>query len=397
VQVIARYHEIALKGRNRPFFVRGLAFNLRRATADLDARVQIVGSRLSVSVADSVPWEALKERLERVFGVRNFARVFEAPADPELLALKAAVGLALLGRTYASFRITCRRSWKQFALKSQDIERELGAFVNAETGWRVDLHHPELTLLVEVIKDRVLFSFEKLAGPGGMPVGTSGRVVGLLSGGIDSPVAAWRLMKRGCRVTLVNCHAFPLQDRTMIDKARDLARLLARWQYKSRLWLVPIAELQQTVVAHAPAALRVVLYRRFMLRIAEQLAFKVGAKALVTGESLGQVASQTLDNLRTIDAAVTLPVLRPLIGLDKEEIVAQAQALGSFEISTLPDQDCCQLFVPRSPALAAKLEEVLAAEAGLDVEGLVRSALKGAKLERFDIADAPAGPAPAAL
>jgi thiamine biosynthesis protein ThiI len=236
---------------------------------------------------------------------------------------------------------------------------------------------------VEVLRDRICFSFEKEPGPGGFPVGSSGRVLALLSGGIDSPVAAWRLMKRGCTVVFAHFHAFPLQDHTTIDKTRELARQLTRWQFRSRLLLVPFGTVQQTIVASAPAPLRVVLYRRFMVRIAEGLAARKKAKALVTGESVGQVASQTLDNMSVIDEAARGPVLRPLVGMDKEEITVQARRIGTFDISTLPDQDCCQLFVPRHPATAAKLEEVRAAEAALDVDGLVRTAIGETEEETF--------------
>ena len=254
----------------------------------------------------------------------------------------------------------------------------------AATGARVDLEQPELTLWVEVLSDRILFSFEKLPGPGGFAVGSSGKVAALLSGGIDSPVAAWRLMKRGCRVLFIHFHAFPLQDHTTIDKARELSRILTRFQYASRLLLVPFGPVQQTIVASAPAPLRVVLYRRFMVRIAEALAARRKARALVTGESLGQVASQTLDNMAVIDEAARGPVLRPLVGMDKDEITDQARRIGTFEVSTLPDQDCCQLFVPRSPATHATLEDVKAAEEPLDVAGLVSAALAGTEEERFE-------------
>jgi thiamine biosynthesis protein ThiI len=205
----------------------------------------------------------------------------------------------------------------------------------------------------------------------------------LMSGGIDSPVAVWRLMKRGCTVIPVHFHAFPLQDHTTIDKTMELARILTRYQYKTRLLLVPFGEAQQTIVASCPAPLRVVLYRRFMVRIAEALAVRNRAKALVTGESLGQVASQTLDNIAAIDDAATLPVLRPLIGMDKEEITREARRIGSFEVSTLPDQDCCQLFTPRSPATAATVAEVVEAEKALDVAGLVATAVEATKSEIF--------------
>jgi thiamine biosynthesis protein ThiI len=305
-------------------------------------------------------------------------------APRELEALRRAVLARIAAERFASFRVRTKRSDKAFALRSVEIDRAVGAAVAGATGARVDLDSPERTLYVEVLHDRILFSLERLPGPGGLPVGASGRVLALLSGGIDSPVAAWRIMKRGCQVQLVNFHAFPLQDRTMIDKVQELARILARWQMRSRLLLVPFAKVQQTIVAECPAPLRVVLYRRFMLRIAQAHARRVRAKALVTGESLGQVASQTLDNVAAIDAAASLPVLRPLIGMDKHEITAQACALGSFEVSTLPDQDCCQLFVPRRPAVAARLDEVVAAEAALDVEGLVTRALSEAEEHRFD-------------
>jgi thiamine biosynthesis protein ThiI len=382
-EVLARYHEIALKGKNRPFFVDRLVQSLRRACSDLGpVKVRSLPGRLSVTLPDDVPWALARERLSSVFGVANFSRVLDAPRDME--ALERAAVAAVRGRPFASFRVTTRRSDKTFALNSGEIDRALGGAIHMATGVRVDLEHPDLTVFVEVLRDRICFSFEKEPGPGGFAVGSSGRVMALLSGGIDSPVAAWRLMKRGCTVVFAHFHAFPLQDHTTIDKARELARVLTRWQFKSRLLLVPFGTLQQTIVASSPAPLRVVLYRRFMVRIAEALALRKKAKALVTGESLGQVASQTLDNMSVIDQAARGPVLRPLVGMDKDEITVQARRIGTFEISTLPDQDCCQLFVPRHPATAAHLAEVEAAEAALDVEGLVEAAVKGTEEETFE-------------
>jgi thiamine biosynthesis protein ThiI len=269
--------------------------------------------------------------------------------------------------------------------------------VQKATGVRVSLEEPDVNVFVEVLRDRILYSFERCPGAGGFAVGSSGRVMALLSGGIDSPVAVWRLMKRGCIVVPVHFHAFPLQDHTTIDKVTELARILTRYQFKTRLLLVPFGAAQQTIVASCPAPLRVVLYRRFMVRIAEALAGRNRAKALVTGESLGQVASQTLDNVAAIDEAARMPILRPLIGMDKEEITQQARRIGTFEVSTLPDQDCCQLFVPRSPATAAKREEARAAEESLDVRGLVGQAVRDATDERFSFPEPTAGAeAPAA-
>jgi thiamine biosynthesis protein ThiI len=388
VQVLVRFHEIALKGRNKPFFVDKLARNLARATADLPgAQVRRVAGRLSLEVPDEVGWPTVRERVGTVFGVANFSRIHQSP--PDAAALEADVLREVRGLAFASFRVTTRRGWKGFPLRSAEIDRALGAAVQGATGARVDLHNPALTLFVEVHKDRVLFSFGKEPGPGGFPVGSSGRVMALLSGGIDSPVAAWRMMKRGCTVTFVTFHAFPLQDRTLQDKARALARVLTRYQYRSRLLLVPFGKVQQAIVAGCPAPLRVVLYRRFMVRIAEALGARRGTKALVTGESLGQVASQTLDNLAVIDQAASGPVLRPLVGMDKEEITQQARRIGTYEVSTLPDQDCCQLFVPSSPATAARLDEIRQAERALDGRALVEAAVRETVEERFTYPEAP--------
>jgi thiamine biosynthesis protein ThiI len=379
--IIARYHEIALKGRNRPFFVDKLARNLRRATGDLGGKVQVLSGRVGIEVPDETPWETARERISSVFGIANFSRTHAVPL--ELPALERAVVASLLERPFASFRITTRRSYKAFPMNSGAIDRALGAAVQKATGVRVSLEEPEVTVFVEVLRDRILYSFERCPGAGGFPVGSSGRVMALLSGGIDSPVAVWRLMKRGCNVIPVHFHAFPLQDHTTIDKVTELARILTRYQFRTRLLLVPFGEAQQTIVASCPAPLRVVLYRRFMVRIAEALAGRNRAKALVTGESLGQVASQTLDNVAAIDEAARMPILRPLIGMDKDEITREARRIGTFETSTLPDQDCCQLFVPRSPATAATVSELLTAESGLDVAGLVETAVAQTRAETF--------------
>ncbi len=390
---LVHYHEIALKGGNRPFFVAKLADSLRTATSDLGAKVHVLAGRMLVEAPDATPWERLAERLSRCLGVANYARAEAAARDME--ALKAGAVASLRDKRFGSFRVTTKRADKRFPLVSTEIDRALGGAIQQATGVRVDLEQPELTVFVEVLRDRIFHFTEKLAGPGGFAVGSSGRVAALLSGGIDSPVAAYRLMKRGCTVAFVHFHAFPLLDRTTIDKVRELARLLTRFQYKSRLLLVPFGGVQQQIVAHAPAPLRVVLSRRFMVRIAEALLPRLRAKALVTGESLGQVASQTLDNMAAIDEAAKGPVLRPLVGMDKEEITREARRIGTFDVSTLPDQDCCQLFVPKSPATAARIEDVVAAEASLGVAALVESALRETTEERFSFPDAARAPAEA--
>jgi thiamine biosynthesis protein ThiI len=375
MRLIAHYNEIGLKGRNFPFFLDRLVRNLQRATSDLGGvKVNVLSRRLLLEASEEVPFEALRDRVASVLGVANFARAIEVDLDME--ALKQATVEGLRGHSFSSFRVRTKRSFKGFPQNSVEVDRALGRAVREAFGTPVDLENPELTVFVEILRDRILVAFERLRGPGGFPVGTSGKVLCLLSGGIDSPVAAYRMMKRGCTVLLVHFHSFPLLDRATIEKSKDIARILTRFQFRTELLLVAYGRIQQTIVASCPAPLRIVLYRRFMVRVAEALAGRHKAKALVTGESLGQVASQTLDNLRVIDAAAQGPVLRPLVGMDKEEIVAEAQKIGTFPVSILPDQDCCQLFVPKSPVLSADLGTIQKAEAVLDVGALVQEAVR---------------------
>ena len=372
--IVIHYGEISLKGKNRSAFIRKLAKNICQALSDYaGSDVTIQSGRLLLTVPDIVPWVDVETRLRCVFGVANFAPCLSAPHD--LDAITSVVDKVLSSRTFASFRVTARRAFKELPFNSLQLNQEIGTHVLRTHDTRVDLDHPELTIHIELIPRQTLIYLEKRPGAGGLPVGTSGTVLSLLSGGLDSPVASYRMMKRGCCVDFVHFHSYPFLNRTSQEKAVQLAGLLTRYQYAARLFLVPFGEFQQQIVNAAPSRYRVVLYRRCMLRIAEALAHQTGAQALVTGESLGQVASQTLQNLSVIESAITLPILRPLIGKDKAEIIQEAQAIGTYDISIIPDQDCCTLFVPRHPATRAVLDHVEAAEAKLDVSALVDEAL----------------------
>src|SRR5580765_1303485 len=385
--VVVHYLEIALKGNNRPWFIARLARNLREATADLGVReVRVLMGRIEVVLDDHARWPHVRDRLSRVFGVANFAKAGRAPLDVDAIA--AAIITDLDGRADPrTFRVSARRADKRFPLTSPQIEREVGGRIKEAKGWTVDLDDPEFTIHVEALTDDAFYYFGKEPGAGGMPVGVSGRVACLLSGGIDSPVAAWRLMRRGCRVLLVHFHSYSILSRASQEKVRELARLLAGFQFHSRLFLVPFGEIQQQVTLSVAPPLRVVIYRRLMMRIAEQIARHNRAQALVTGEVVGQVASQTLENLASIDHVVTMPVLRPLIGLDKDEITAEAQRLGTYSISIIPDQDCCTLFTPRHPATKARTTDVERAEATLPVDEIVGRAVAAAAVEDFQFPD----------
>ncbi len=384
--VLVHYHEISLKRGNRPLFLRHLRRNLLEATRDLGPlRLHQLPGRVLLDLEGHPRPEAVRDRAARVCGVSSVALAARVPSTLE--AMKAAVAEIVRDRTFRTFRISARRAFKTYPMTSVELNRALGAFVLAEVGRpdvRVDLGHAELDIHVEVLPQETLVYVEPTPGPGGLPVGVSGTVAALLSGGIDSPVAAWRMMKRGCRVVFVHFHSVPYLPATSQAKARALVEHLTAWQYRSTLLLVPLGEIQREVVLSVPAALRVVAYRRMMVRIAERLARPLGAAALVTGESLGQVASQTLTNLARVDEVATLPVLRPLIGMDKLEITREAERLGTFEISIEPDADCCTLFVPPHPATRVSAEEIAAAEARLDVERLVAMGAEGARQESFE-------------
>ena len=392
--LLLHYHEISLKAGHRPMFLRHLRQNLERATADLQpvGVVQFPG-RLMLDLEGNPDPDRVRERVGRVFGIANLALAQRVPSG--LDSIKSAVGRLVEGRQFESFRISARRAFKTYPLTSMELNRELGSFVLERVKTRVDLDDPALTIYVEVLPDETFIYFDREPGPGGLPVGSSGTVMSLLSGGIDSPVAAWRMMKRGCRVEFVHFHSVPYLGPTSQAKARALVERLTQWQYFSRLYLVPFGEIQREVVLSVPPPARVVVYRRLMVRIAEILARATGAPALVTGESLGQVASQTLPNLARIDEAADLPILRPLIGMDKQEITVQAQHLGTFEISIEPDQDCCTLFVPKHPATHVSADEILRAEERLNLDALVRQGSEGAVLETFEFPPG-AGPYPSA-
>jgi len=392
--VIVHYHEISLKRGNRPLFLRRLQENLARAVGDLGpVRVQQLPGRIVLDLAGHPAPEAVRARLDRVCGVANTALAVRTGSSLE--ALRAAVDHVIEGRAFPSFRITARRAFKTFPLTSTDLNRELGAHVQRRRPEvRVDLHHAALEIHVEVLPHEAFVYPDRCPGPGGLPVGSAGTVAALVSGGIDSPVAAWRMMKRGCRVLFVHFHSVPYLPDASIRKVRELVGRLTQWQYFSRLHLVPFGEIQREVVLSVSPMARVVVYRRLMVRIAQALARQSGALALVTGESLGQVASQTLHNLARIDEAAELPVLRPLIGMDKLEITDQARALDTLEISNEPDADCCTLFVPAHPATRLTPDEVAAMEARLDIAALVRAGVEGAATETFDF-PVGAGPFPA--
>jgi tRNA uracil 4-sulfurtransferase len=381
--IVVHYQEIALKGKNRPWFMGRLVRNLRGAVSDLDVRaVRSLMGRIEIVLGPGATREEVGDRIRRTFGIANFSYAGRTPLDLDRLTV--AILRDLEDRTCDSFRVSARRADKRFPLTSPQVEREIGGRIQEARGWKVDLENAGLVVHVELLTDEAFYFFGKERGAGGLPTGTAGRVACLLSGGIDSPVAAHRMMKRGCAVTFVHFHSYPILSRASQEKARELVTLLTKWQQRSRLYLVAFGEIQQQVVLAVPGPMRVIVYRRLMMRIGERIGRARAAQALVTGDVVGQVASQTLENLAVVGSVATLPVYRPLIGMDKEEITAQAIQIGTYPISIIPDQDCCTLFTPRNPQTRARLAHIEAAEAALPIDALVDRAVAEAVVEDFE-------------
>ena len=377
--ILIHYGELGLKGANRGDFEKVLLRQIQIGVGPA-GKIRRLSGRL---LLEGVPFAEAAPKLAKVFGIANFTPVEVVPAELEAVS---AVAISKLQGQEGPFRIRARRATKDLPFTSPEAEREIGARVVEATGLGVRLSGPAAELRVEFYHQRafVYLASEIQRGPGGLPVGSTGHVMVLLSGGIDSPVAAWRLQRRGARVSLVHFHSYPHTDLYSLRKAELEAQILAGWQGPVRLYSVALAPVQEAIFAACPERLRTLLYRRFMLRIATKLAEREGALALVTGDSLGQVASQTLENLAAVEAAVDMPVFRPLIGMDKEEIMSQAQALGSYEVSILPQQDCCSFLEPAHPATHATAAALDQAEASLAISGLVESALAQAELMVID-------------
>jgi len=390
--IVIHYAEIGLKGKNRRFFEKQLQRNIHERLVGLSVSgVERLSGRLLVrlgpeadpSISSGGRVSEAVERLRTVPGIAYFAPAYSAPKD--VAAIKTAVVERLAGRSYRSFKTATRRADKNFPLTSPEINAEVGGHVQATTGWAVDLKNPEAVIHIELLFKEAFFYFERIDGVGGLPVGSSGRAGLLLSGGIDSPVAGYYALKRGCDVTAVHFHSGPFGDwQGSEGKIRRLVVALRPYGLSKHYYVVPIGEIQREMVTQAPAPPRVLLYRRLMVRIAEELTRREGGLALVTGESLGQVASQTLESLTAVQAVATMPLLRPLIGLDKQEIVTQARAIGTYGISIESGDDCCQFLMPRRVVTRPTLAEIEAAEAYLDVDRLVADGLAAARVKKVE-------------
>lgn len=386
--IVVHYHELWLKGGNRRFFASKLASNLRLALTGIPVeKISRPNDRLILHLGETASVEETLRRIERISGIAYYALVRPAARDME--ALCAAAWKEIEPLEFSTFAVRAKRSDKSFPHNSSQIERLVGKFLldslsTAGRKVRVKLNQPDVTCRIEITSGPALVYARKIAGPGGLPANTAGKMTCLLSGGFDSAVAAYQMMKRGAHLSFVHFYGTGARPgESSVHVARELMRRLVPWQFTAKLYRVPFEEIQREIVRYAPEACRVLLYRRMMLRIAEVFARRNGALALVTGDSLGQVASQTLRNMVSVEAAAKMPIFRPLAGTDKLEIIEIARKIGTHDISSEPFHDCCPIFLPRSPALHARAVELEAAEAKLDISRLMRQGVDGATLETY--------------
>jgi tRNA uracil 4-sulfurtransferase len=376
---IIHYNELGLKKGNRDQFENQLCLNMNTVLTDCGVeRAKRISGRILVPLRAGADTAEIKNRLSNVFGIAYFAEAWISSQAVE--NLEANAWSLIEARPFKSFRIDTRRGDKTFPQTSVEINRQVGAYVKERSQARVDLENADLTCWIEIVEKYALMYVERLPGPGGLPVGSSGKVVVLLSGGIDSPVAAWKMIKRGCRALFVHFHSFPYTNKESQEKAKQIAKLLSIYQLRSKIYLVPFADVQRQIMVDTPLGTRVILYRRYMMRLAEEIAHREKARVLVTGDSVGQVASQTIENIDVISRAVRMPIMRPLVGDDKIEIVELAKRIGTYSISILPDQDCCSLFVPKHPETRADIVDIESSEARLDVGDAMKAAMDSAEV-----------------
>jgi len=376
--VIIHYSEIALKGKNRKYFENLLIQNIKMALHNIDIKITNLGGRFILEFKNNVNQIFIEEKLKKVFGIQYFSFGQIIPKD--LALLKNKILNIIQNQQFNSFKIDARRVFKSDTLSSKQVNEELGAFIKDKLNKKVDLENPDLCCYVELLSRKALVYFNKIKGPGGLPNGCAGKILMLISGGIDSPVAAYKLMKRGAKLIFIHFHNYPATPLASQEKVKQLISILNEYQYGSKIYMIPFLEIQQKLVKKIPQRFLVIFYRRIMLKIADIIAKKEKCLALGTGEALSQVASQTLNNINVISEAIKLPIFRPLIGDDKEETIKFAKQINTFNISIKPYEDCCTFYVPQHPETRANLKKILEIEKKLKIKSLLARAIKNATI-----------------
>ena len=380
--IIVRYCEIHLKGKNRGYFEKIFMMNLEKALAGIRHEIRKPSGRYIVENFDQTRTEEILEKLSRVFGTHTLSSAYKVPAELEMIYDT----VKKIAPESGSFKVITNRANKSFPLNSMQLNAEIGGRLLQDfPNLSVDVHAPQHEICIDIREngDALIFSGH-IKGAGGMPVGTSGKGVLLLSGGIDSPVAGYMIAKRGMVLEALHFHSYPYTNMQAREKVEELARILSGYTGGMTLHVVSVTHIQEAIHKHCPAEMMITLLRRFMMRIAERLAEQVGGQCIITGESLGQVASQTIEGMTSSGSVVeNLPILRPLVGFDKTEIIERAREIGTFETSIQPYEDCCTVFLPKHPLIRPKMEDVLRAEQKLDVEALLEEAMLSSEIVRL--------------
>ena len=378
--IVVHYGEIGTKGKNRSFFEKKLVENLRWSLKNKFVSVKRIYGRIIIEIDQSTSINEVKENLGNVFGITNFSFAVKTSFDIEEIKKNA---LILIPEKAKSFRIKATRSNKTFKYSSSEINNILGEYILKNKNIKVDLENPDATIYVEITESNAFIYNEKVKSLGGLPVGVSGKVVSLISGGIDSPVSSFFMMKRGCSVVYVHFFNSTINTKQSLEKVINLVNILSKYQFKTKLYLVPFENIQKEIIKEVNSKYRMIIYKRFMLMIAEKILENEKALAIITGDAVASVASQTLENLDVIYKAVKKPILSPLIGFDKEEIIQIAKKLGTFQISILPYGDCCSYLISEHPATRSNLNEILNFEKKLNIHILSNEAIKKAIVKKF--------------
>lgn len=367
--IICHYSEIALKGKNRIFFEKQLVLNIKKTLPDA------LINRLHGKIIVYSDEENVELKLKKVPGIEYFSFVQKSPSEKN--KIKEILLKNIEKENFSTFRVTVKRIDKSFPISSMDMAAEMGKEIVINMNKKVNLHNPDLTCFIEIDNNETYIYFKKIKGIGGLPTKTGGLMISLLSGGIDSPVASFYMIKRGVKCIFLHFHAYPTTSKQSIEKVKRITNLLSSFQGESLLCLISFDKIQKEIMINTEEKMRVLLYRRFMLRIAEKIMKQKKAKAIITGESLGQVASQTIENIRVAEKAVDALILRPLIGFNKSEIINQAEEIETYNISILPEDDCCVRFLPKKPETKGNVFKIEKQEEALDIEKLVNEAVEG--------------------
>ena len=364
---LIHYSEIGLKKNNRKFFERQFIQNISRHLIDLKhTKVRLVSARIIVEGINPMQWDVLKQRLNNVMGLSSATLMMKINSDID--SMKLAIDYLIKDTIFDSFRLTTKRHYKEFQKTSIELNIELGSYIQQKTNKKVQLSNADLNIIIEVLKNKTYIGYKKIIGFAGLPACSQEKAISLLSSGIDSPVSSFEMIKRGVNLSFIHFHSYPAISRQSIENVKELVQVLSRYQLQSTLYCVPLLNIQEKIMESVPDKFWVIFFRRAMLTITNKLAEQTNQVAIITGDNIGQVASQTLSNIRAISEVSSLPIIRPLSGMNKNDIINRAKQIGTYDISVKPYQDCCSYFVPLHPETKAKMDEVLAIDSTLNLE-----------------------------